>query len=173
MQTAASIDAADLRRAFGRFATGVTVVTAVLPDGRNLGVTVNSFASVSLDPPLVSWNYRLASPHLKSLMECEHFLVHVLSAEQQELCHRMARPADDKFRDLPFERGIGGAPRLPGTLATFECELWRTVEAGDHMIFIGKVVEYCHSDGQALMFVNGQYAPAHAPGQPSPHRNSP
>ena len=155
---ACEFDALDLRRAFGKFATGVTVVTAVLPDGRKLGLTANSFASVSLDPPLVSWNYCRASPHLEDLRSCEHFLVHVLSAGQQELSHRMSRPADDKFHDLPIEEGIGGTPRLQGSLATFECELWQTVEAGDHVIFIGKVLHYGHTDGQPLVFVNGRYA---------------
>ena len=152
------IDTLDLRRAFGRFATGVTVVTAVLPDGRKLGLTANSFASVSLEPPLVSWNYRCASPHLQALMDCEHFLVHVLSAEQQSLSHRMARSADDKFVGLDVEQGLGGAPRLPGSLATFECELRQTIKAGDHVIFIGEVIHYDHTDGEPLMFVNGRYA---------------
>jgi flavin reductase (DIM6/NTAB) family NADH-FMN oxidoreductase RutF len=152
-------DAQDLRRAFGKFATGVTVVTAVLHDGRKLGLTANSFASVSLDPPLVSWNYRRASPHLAALMNCPHFLIHVLSAEQIDLSQRMARPAEDKFLGVPVDEGIGGAPRLRDSLATFECELWQTVEAGDHVIFIGKVARYTHTDGQPLVFVNGQYAP--------------
>ena len=160
---ASRIDPLDLRRAFGRFATGVTVVTAVLPDGRKLGLTANSFASVSLDPPLVSWNYRLASPHLQALMACEHFLVHVLSAEQQALSHRMAHPADDKFEGLDVELGLGGAPRLPGSLATFECELRQTVTAGDHVIFIGEVIHYGHTDGEPLVFVNGRYAQPAAP----------
>jgi flavin reductase (DIM6/NTAB) family NADH-FMN oxidoreductase RutF len=155
---ASRFDALDLRCAFGKFATGVTVVTAALPDGRKLGITANSFASVSLDPPLVSWNYRRASPHLDALRGCEHFLVHVLSADQQDLSHRMSRPADDKFQGLPVEEGLGGAPRLQGSLATFECELWQTVEAGDHVIFIGKVLQYGHTDGQPLVFVNGKYA---------------
>jgi flavin reductase (DIM6/NTAB) family NADH-FMN oxidoreductase RutF len=154
---ASPFDALDLRRAFGKFATGVTVVTAVLPNGRKLGFTANSFASVSLDPPLVSWNYRKVSPHMEALMGCEHFLVHVLAAGQQDLSHRMSRPADDKFHGLPVEQGLGGAPRLQGSLATFECKLWKTVEAGDHVIFIGKVLQYGHTDGQPLVFVNGNY----------------
>lgn len=156
----------DLRRAFGRFATGVTVVTTMLSDGRKIGFTANSFASVSLDPPLVSWNYRRASPNLDALMGSRHFLIHVLSAEQRDLSRRMSRPAEDKFHGLPLEEGIGGVPRLPGSLATFECELWQTVDAGDHVIFLGKVVRYDHAEGQPLVFMNGDYAPPHT--APSP-----
>lgn len=158
-----AFDARDLRRAFGRFATGVTVVTFRLADGRRVGLTANSFASVSLDPPLVSWNYRRTSPHLDAVMACHHFVVHVLSADQVDLSQRMARPADDKFAGLPLQDGLGGTPRIAGSLATFECELWRTLEAGDHVIFIGRVVRYEHTDGEPLMFVNGRYAQPAAP----------
>lgn len=153
-------DPLDLRRAFGRFATGVTVVTARLADGRRLGVTVNSFASVSLAPPLVSWNYRRASPHLEALREAEHFLVHVLSSAQIELSRRMAHPAADKFDGLAFDQGLGGAPRLAGSLATFECRRWQTIDAGDHVIFIGEVLDYGHADGEPLVFMDGGYAQA-------------
>ena len=158
-----SFDPRDLRRAFGRFATGVTVVTFRIADGRRVGLTANSFASVSLDPPLVSWNYRRASPHLEAVLACRHFVVHVLAADQVDLSQRMARPAEDKFAGLPLQDGLGGTPRIPGSLATFECELWKTVDAGDHVIFLGKVVRYEHADGEPLVFVNGRYAGAAAP----------
>jgi flavin reductase (DIM6/NTAB) family NADH-FMN oxidoreductase RutF len=157
-------DPRDLRQAFGRFATGVTVVTFRLADGRRVGLTANSFASVSLDPPLVSWNYRRASPHLEAVLACRHFLVHVLAADQRDLSQRMARPAEDKFAGLPLQDGLGGTPRIPGSLATFECDMWKTVDAGDHVIFLGKVVRYEHADGEPLVFVNGRYAAAAAPG---------
>jgi flavin reductase (DIM6/NTAB) family NADH-FMN oxidoreductase RutF len=157
-------DPRDLRQAFGRFATGVTVVTFRLADGRRVGLTANSFASVSLDPPLVSWNYRRASPHLEAVLACRHFLVHVLAADQRDLSQRMARPAEDKFAGLPLQDGLGGTPRIQGSLATFECEMWKTFEAGDHVIFLGKVVRYEHADGEPLVFVNGRYAAAAAPG---------
>ncbi len=153
-----NFDTSDLRRAFGRFATGVTVITTVLADGRKMGFTANSFASVSLDPPLVSWNYRRASPHLEVLLQARHFLIHVLSAAQIDISHQMSRPADDKFVGVPIDQGIGGAPRIQGSLATFECERYRTIEAGDHMIFLGKVVRYSHAEGQPLVFMDGRYA---------------
>jgi flavin reductase (DIM6/NTAB) family NADH-FMN oxidoreductase RutF len=159
-----ALDPLDLRRAFGRFATGVAVVTFRLDDGRRVGITVNSFASVSLAPPLVSWNYRLASPHLEAVLACRHFVVHVLAAEQIELSRRMAQPAADKFAGLLLQDGVGGTPRIPGSLATFECEAWKTVEAGDHVIFLGRVLRYEHTDGEPLMFFNGCYAPPVQPG---------
>ncbi|RYY92043.1 MAG: flavin reductase, partial [Comamonadaceae bacterium] len=116
------------------------------------------FASVSLDPPLVSWNYRRASPHLEAVLACRHFAVHVLAAGQVELSRRMARPADDKFEGLSLQEGLGGTPCIAGTLATFECETWKTVDAGDHVLFLGRVLRYGHADGEPLVFVNGRYA---------------
>jgi flavin reductase (DIM6/NTAB) family NADH-FMN oxidoreductase RutF len=136
----------------------VTVITTVLDGGGKVGFTANSFASVSLDPPLVSWNYRKASLHLADMLAARYFLVHVLSVKQLELSQRMARPADDKFAGLALEQGLGGVPRLAGALATFECERWQTVEAGDHVIFIARVQRYGQEDGDALLFLNGAYA---------------
>jgi flavin reductase (DIM6/NTAB) family NADH-FMN oxidoreductase RutF len=164
-QAAPAFDARDLRRAFGRFASGVTVITTMLADGRKIGFTANSFASVSLDPPLVSWNYRRASPHLQGVLQARNFLVHVLAADQEDLSNRMARPADDKFAGLPVQSGIGGVPRLPGGVAAFECELWKTVEAGDHVIFIARVLRYEYGDGEPLVFLNGTYTRAQAGGE--------
>lgn len=159
----ADFDARDLRTAFGRFATGVTVVTFRLADGRRVGITANSFTSVSLSPPLISFNYRTASPYLAAVCACSHFAVHVLAANQLDLSQRMSRPAEDKFLGLSPQEGMGGAPRFPDSLATFECELWKTVEAGDHHIILGRVVKYEHADGEPLMYINGRYAPACTP----------
>jgi len=160
-----NFDSKDLRRAFGRFATGVTVVTFRLTDGRRVGLTANSFSSVSLDPPLVSWNYRRASPHLEALLECRHFLIHVLASEQLDLSQRMARPAEDKFAGLMLQDGLGGTPRIPGALATFECALWKTMDAGDHVIFIGQVERYEHTEGEPLVFFDGNYSRPPARGE--------
>ncbi len=158
MQT--DIDTLDLRRAFSRFATGVTVITTLAADGAKIGFTANSFASVSMTPPLVSWNYRRSSPHLELLLGARHFLVNVLAADQVHLSRQMARPADDKFAGVPIDEGLGGAPRIRGSLATFECEIWRTVDAGDHIIFVAQVMRYDHADGEPLVFFNGSYASA-------------
>jgi flavin reductase (DIM6/NTAB) family NADH-FMN oxidoreductase RutF len=158
--TTPHFDDRDLRRAFGRFATGVTVITTILADGQKIGFTANSFASVSLDPPLVSWNYR-SSPKLAVLQQAKYFLINVLSAEQIDISQQMSRPADDKFAGILIDQGLGGVPRIQGSLATFECELWQTVEAGDHVIFLAKVVRYSHADGEPLIFMDGGYALAH------------
>jgi flavin reductase (DIM6/NTAB) family NADH-FMN oxidoreductase RutF len=156
----AAFDTRDLRRAFAKFTSGVTVITTRLTGGGRVGFTANSFASVSLDPPLVSWNYRRASPHLEGLLQARHFAIHVLAAEQAELSSRMARPADDKFAGLEVQNGVGGVPLLPGSLATFECEQWKCVEAGDHVIFIARVVHYEYAPGEPLVFVDGAYGRA-------------
>jgi flavin reductase (DIM6/NTAB) family NADH-FMN oxidoreductase RutF len=97
------------------------------------------------------------------VLACQHFVVHVLAADQVDLSQRMARPAEDKFIGLPLEDGLGGTPRLRGSLATFECALWKTVEAGDHVIFLGRVERYHHVEGEPLVFVNGRYAHPPAP----------
>jgi flavin reductase (DIM6/NTAB) family NADH-FMN oxidoreductase RutF len=154
-------DDRDLRRAFGRFATGVTVITTMLDDGQKIGFTANSFASVSLDPPLVSWNYKRMSPNLAVLLQAKHFLINVLAADQIDISQQMSRPALDKFVGIPIDQGLGGAPRIKGSLATFECELWQTLEAGDHVIFLGRVLRYHHGDGEPLLFMNGAYGLAH------------
>jgi flavin reductase (DIM6/NTAB) family NADH-FMN oxidoreductase RutF len=94
-------------------------------------------------------------------MQAKHFLINVLSADQIDISQQMSRPAVDKFAGIPLDQGLGGAPRIQGSLATFECELWHTVEAGDHVIFLGKVIRYQHEDGQPLLFMNGAYGLAH------------
>lgn len=152
------IDLRDLRRAFGRFVTGVTVVATVLPDGRKIGFTANSFASVSLDPPLVSWNHSRRSPASEALRRSRYFSINVLSDQQVEISQRMARPAADKFADIDVEDGLGGVPCLPGAIAIFECALRSTLDAGDHVIFVADVLKYRHNDGQPLLFANGAYA---------------
>jgi flavin reductase (DIM6/NTAB) family NADH-FMN oxidoreductase RutF len=152
------IDMIDLRRAFGRFATGVTVVASVLADGRKIGFTANSFASVSLDPPMVSWNHSRHSPASAALRAAAYFSINVLSEQQREISDRMSRPHSDKFAGISTEEGLGGVPCLLGAIAIFECALWNTVDAGDHVVFLANVRRYRHADGAPLLFVNGAYA---------------
>lgn len=109
-QHAARFDGRELRRALGQYATGVTVVTARAPDGRNVGMTANSFASVSLEPPLVLWCPGKNSPSLPDFTDASHFAVHVLAADQHHLSRQFATPADDKFRGTPTTAGIAGTP---------------------------------------------------------------
>ena len=115
------VDSRDLRQAFGRFGTGVTVVTTRSPDGSRTGVTVNSFNTVSLEPPIVLWSLSVTSPSLKSFQTAGHFVVNVLTLEQLELSRRLARPAEDKFARVAFSDGLRGVPMLAGCSATIEC----------------------------------------------------
>jgi flavin reductase (DIM6/NTAB) family NADH-FMN oxidoreductase RutF len=153
----APIDPRDLRNALGRFATGVTVITTRTGDGKREGLTANSFAAVSLDPPLVSWSLKRAAPSFASFLAARHFAVNVLSAGQRELCRHFATPSMDKFTGLAFEEGLHGAPLLPGCLASFECRTENTFEGGDHLIFIGRVDRAAHRDGEPLIFSAGRF----------------
>ncbi|MGA0571318.1 flavin reductase family protein [Variovorax sp. VNK109] len=150
-------DTRDLRRAFGRFATGVTVVTAALPDGQRIGVTANSFTSVSMSPPLISWNYRRDARGLPLFMEAGHFAIHVLGQHQMHLSPRFASALPDRFDGVPLSEGWGGAPLIDGCSATFECRKWSIVEAGDHVIILGEVLRYSHTDCTPLVFHGGDY----------------
>jgi len=151
-------DTRALRHALGRFATGVTVITTRCPSGRLVGLTANSFSSVSLDPPLVLWSLRKNASSLPSFTGSQHFAVHVLSAEQEVLSNHFAKQgALDKFAELEFETGHGGCPLLPGALATFECQIETEVEGGDHVIFLGRVLKAAYRDGVPLIFAGGTY----------------
>ena len=158
-------DAADpglLRQALGRFATGVTVITTRTSDGKYEGLTANSFSAVSLDPPLVLWSLRLSSPSLASFKASGHFVVNVLSAAQNEVSRHFATPRHDKFEDVHFSAGLAGCPMLDDSLAIFECRTETMIEGGDHMIFIGRVVQAHYREGEPLIFAAGKYG-THAP----------
>jgi flavin reductase (DIM6/NTAB) family NADH-FMN oxidoreductase RutF len=155
-------DSGQLRQALGRFATGVTVVTTRAPCGKLEGLTANSFASVSLDPPLVLWSLKKSAPSLESFRTSGFFAVNVLGAHQHKHCQHFARPAPDKFLNVPHEIGLGGCPLLNDSLARFECSTHNVVDGGDHLIFIGRVERAEHLDGDPLIFSAGSFCvPAH------------
>jgi flavin reductase (DIM6/NTAB) family NADH-FMN oxidoreductase RutF len=159
----ASGDAASqrkLRDAFGRFATGVTVITALLPDGRRTGLTVNSFTSLSLDPAMILWNLRSGSPSEPAFAKGRAFAVNVLTTAQQEVSQRFCRPADDKFSGIAVEEGVDGVPVLSGSLAAFECRVEDAVVCGDHRIVIGRVLAARYGDGEPLIYSQGRYCTA-------------
>jgi flavin reductase (DIM6/NTAB) family NADH-FMN oxidoreductase RutF len=149
-----------LRDAFGRFATGVTVITSVLPDGRRTGLTVNSFTSLSLEPAMILWNLRAGSPSEPAFAKGRAFAVNVLATAQQEVSQRFCRPADDKFAGLAIEDGVDGVPLLTGSLATFECRVEDTVTCGDHRIVIGRVLAARYGEGEPLIYSQGRYCTA-------------
>jgi flavin reductase (DIM6/NTAB) family NADH-FMN oxidoreductase RutF len=150
-------DSWHLRRALGRFATGVTVITTRSRQGKPEGLTANSFSSVSLDPPLVLWSLRKRAPSLESFRHSGFFAVNVLGAHQHAYCKHFATPSPDKFVSIPHETGLGGCPVLEDSLACFECSTHSVVEGGDHLIFIGQVKRAVHRDGEPLIFSAGSF----------------
>ena len=153
----APFDVRDLRSALGQYATGVTVITALAPDGRQIGVTANSFTSVSLDPPIVSWCQAKKAPSLPDFEATTHFAVNVLAADQHHLSRQFATPSQDKFAGVDTLRGTAGVPLIEGTVARFSCRTLRRVEAGDHVIFLGEVERYEAEPDEPLVFHSGYY----------------
>jgi flavin reductase (DIM6/NTAB) family NADH-FMN oxidoreductase RutF len=145
----------DFRDALGRFATGITVVTTMTPQGPQ-AITANSFASVSLDPPIVLWSIGRKSKRFAAFAECSHFAIHVLGAGQRELSQRFARSGHG-FDGLACERGEAGVPLLDGCLSRFECRRLSGHEGGDHLIVLGAVTAASIGEGEPLLFFGGDY----------------
>jgi len=146
-----------LRDALGTFATGVTVVTTRDEEGRPIGLTVNSFNTVSLEPPLVLWSLSLASPSLGSFRAASHFAVNVLSAGQQAVSERFARRGADKFAGVDWQPGLGAVPLLPDCCAVLECRNTLQHAGGDHLIFIGRIERFSRSEAMPLLYHAGRY----------------
>lgn len=144
-----------LRTALGSFTTGVTVVTAMTPAGP-LGMTVNSFASVSLDPPLVLWSPAKSSKRHGPFVSAEHYAIHVLEASQHSVGERFVRTGHD-FAGLDWRENAEGVPVVAGALARFECVRWRMHDAGDHTIVVGRVLRAAHGEGEPLVFSRGAF----------------
>jgi flavin reductase (DIM6/NTAB) family NADH-FMN oxidoreductase RutF len=155
----AEASARDFRSALGSFATGVTIVTTAGPrSGDYIGITANSFASVSLNPPLVLFSVARQSRSVAAFQVARHVAVNVLSRQQLELCRRFARSANDKWEGIGFELWDHGCPILPGSVASFECAIQAVHEGGDHIILVGHV-EHMATDPAAepLLFLKGAY----------------
>lgn len=148
------------RSALGTFATGVTVVTTRSEESGDVGLTANSFNSVSLDPPMVLWSLAKTSKALNTFMTAPYFAVHVLASDQEALSTRFARAGTDKFADLPIDRGVGAIPLLTDCSARFQCRTAFRYEGGDHMIFVGQVEAFDHCEHPPLVFHAGRYAAA-------------
>jgi len=146
-----------LRGALGCYATGVTVVTTMTPDGP-LGMTANSFASVSLDPPLVLWSPARKSARFPAFEAASHFAVHVLGEHQKNLSAAFAKTGFEPFDDLTFETGVGDVPLLEGCAARFECIQSAGHDGGDHLIVVGEVLRFQSSDRSPLLYHRGDYA---------------
>lgn len=153
----AVFDVRDFRGALGQFATGVTVVTTVAADGRKVGMTANSFTSVSMEPPLVLWCPGKRSPSLGDFENATHFAINILASDQHVLSRQFATPATDKFAGAGTTEGIAGVPLLDGAVATFQCRTVSRYDAGDHVIYVGEVEKYDYDGGAPLVFHAGKY----------------
>lgn len=158
MSAGSSFDSKGFRNALGTFTTGVTIITARAHDGTAVGITANSFNSVSLDPPMVLWSLAKTSRSLSAFNETAHWAVHILSAEQEGLSNHFARSCDNKFSNIDTENGVGDTPLLTGCTARLQCKTLFKYEGGDHFIFVGEVVDFDRSDAPPLVFHGGKYA---------------
>ncbi len=150
-------DGRALRSAFGRFGTGVTVITTQTAQGP-LGMTANSFSSISLDPPLVLWSAALRSKRHDAFAQAQQFCIHILGAGQQDLANHFAGQGHD-FSGFEWVSGPDGAPQIKGCLAAFHCETFAIHPAGDHSMIVGEVkhASECPGEGAGLLFDQGRF----------------
>ena len=154
----AEFDARALRNALGHYTTGVTIVTTRTPDGGHTGVTVNSFTSVSLDPPLVLFCLATRSSLLSAFEQAGHFAINVLAKDQQALSNRFARPSSNTWTDVKYRIGSHGCALVEGTLGAFECAQHGLYQCGDHLILVGRIVRFeATPAGEPLAFCQGSY----------------
>lgn len=145
------------------FATGVTIVTARTPQGELVGLTANSFNSVSLSPPLVLWSLSQAAGSMGALSAGTHYAVNILAADQKELAERFASRREDRWHGVAYTQGACGAPLLAGAAATFECFNRSRYAEGDHVIFVGEVERCLHRPGASpLLFHGGKFYTEHS-----------
>lgn len=156
---APDFDPRQFRSALAQFATGVTVVTTKLPDGRFIGLTANSFNSVSLEPPLVLWSLGNRAQSLPVFQGNSHYVINVLSADQQALAEQFASRSEDRFEGVEFELSRTGLPVLKGAAAWFECHNRSQYPEGDHVILVGEVERCAYTESAPLIFHNGRFLP--------------
>jgi len=161
MTTGPDTDIGDMRRnlrqAFGCFATGVTVVTSQNGDGAPIGFTANSFTSVSLDPPLILVCLAKTSSNIGHFSRTGHFAVNILGEAQKDISNRFASRVEDRFDGVAWHESQNGSPLIGGALAWFDCETDNLVDAGDHIILIGRIVNFDQTDGRPLAYLRGHY----------------
>ena len=146
----------DLRQTLGCFPTGVTVLTCMGRSGQPLGLTVSSFNSVSLDPPLILWSLQNRSVHLDDYLAANRFAVNVLCAEQSDTCRTFASEVEDRFAAVDWHMSALGLPVIDNSAATLECAREEVHLTGDHRIFIGRVLAHRHSDRTPMVWGKGR-----------------
>ena len=145
------------------FATGVTIVTARTASGELVGLTANSFNSVSLSPPLVLWSLSQAASSMAAFSAGSHYAINILAADQQALAERFASKRADRWDGVAYTGGVAGAPLLAGAVASFECFNRSQYQEGDHVIFVGEVEHCSHNAGAApLLYHGGKFYTEHA-----------
>lgn len=158
-----SFDAMAFRNALGSFTTGVTVVTTHCKSAGDVGLTANSFNSVSLSPPMVLWSLAKSAFSAEAFKAAEYFSVHILSEDQQPLSNQFAQRGADKFSGLSIRRGPGDVPMLEDCSARFLCKTAYQYEGGDHIIFVGEVLDFSHHQKLPLLFFGGRYSQIQKP----------
>jgi 3-hydroxy-9,10-secoandrosta-1,3,5(10)-triene-9,17-dione monooxygenase reductase component len=154
----------EFRRVLGGFASGITVVTALV-DGTPVGMTCQSFFSLSLEPPLIAFSPSRASASYPSIRRSGSFCVNILEAGQEDVCNQFARTGTDKWRGVTWRPGRTGSPIIDGVLASIDCTLERELETGDHYLTIGRVVALqSHPGRHPLLYFNGAYERLHRAG---------
>ena len=157
-----SFSPTEFRTCLGMFATGVTIVTARAANGDLVGLTANSFNSVSLSPPLVLWSLAQGAASMPAISAGSHYAINILAADQKALAERFAAKGSDRWSDVAFADGIAGAPLLQGAAAVFECFNRSRYDEGDHAIFVGEVERCTHRAGASpLLFHGGRFYTEH------------
>ena len=152
-----TLDQRALRSAFGRFMTGVTVVTTRDGEGRPVGFTANSFSSVSMDPPLLLVCPGKFLSSYDTFSQCQHFAVNILAEGQEEVSNTFASYKGDRFAKVAHHNDLHGVPVVEGVLARFSCSVHQFIEAGDHGVMLGQVHDFEQTDGHGLGYISGQY----------------
>jgi flavin reductase (DIM6/NTAB) family NADH-FMN oxidoreductase RutF len=150
-------DKRDLRNALGSYGTGVTVVTSGNSKSRLVGVTANSFTSVSLDPPIVLWSLVSTSPSLEVFDQSGRFVINFLALHQIDLSKQFSKTLADKFAGVEYQEGLDGLPIIQNCVATFECKTIQRTVVGDHVLFLGQVENYVYESKTPLLFCQGNY----------------
>lgn len=153
-----AIDPDTLREVLGQFATGVTVVTTLGDAGAPVGLAANSFASVSLDPPLVVWSIGLKAPSLSAFRSHSAFAINIMCDQSKNLALNFARPSDNKFAGVNWKAGLDGVPILDDAAATIQCRTEARIPGGDHEIYLGRVINFHRTDKSPLLFHKGSFA---------------
>jgi len=148
----------NLRYVLSKFATGVTVVSTIDCDGKPIGMTANSFTSVSLDPPLVLWSIGINQPSYDAFLKAKGYSVSILSKDQKDICDLFSSPIENKFSDIDYTLTDNGFPIIQKSLAWFDCLKWNNYPGGDHQILVGEIKNFYADENDPLIFWNGSLA---------------